>query len=133
MARGVRPEAQVPAAAILVSENILCVPPGLHKSGRPLGSMLPSWAAEEGLNFIHSSIHEYVLRGKEEVRKERGTIAGPRLMSNMLSSMPMAFNLFGHLREWPELAADAVREVLGVPVTSIDCIEVEYAPQPPSR
>lgn len=115
-------------------ETILCTPPGVHpRSGRPLGSLLPELAADEGLNFIHSGIYEYVQRRVPQVLGEKGTISVSRLKSNMLSSMPLAFNLFGHLRNWPNPLTAALNEVLGIPVTKIRRVEVEYAPQPIER
>jgi hypothetical protein len=113
--------------------NVLAVPPGVHSSGRPLGSLLPEWAGEAGLNFLHSGVHAYVKERVPQVLAENGALARPRLMTNMLSSMPLAFNLFGHLRAWPGIAADVIREMLGVPVSEIRRIEVEYAPQPVER
>lgn len=79
--------------------------------------------SQAGYNFLTPDIHRYALDriaaggGVEEFRCTR----------NLLSSQPMAFNLFGPLHNDPELAATLLDPLLpgGVAVASVD---VEWAP-----
>ena len=112
----------------------LKVPPGLGgpQVNRLVGSMLPEDAVAKAprLNFLSDEIASYAARRVGEVRQANGTIEQDRLMRNMLSSMPLCFNLFGHLRSVPEAAAEVLRASLKLDIARIDLIEVEWAPNP---
>lgn len=108
---------------------------------RPVGSLIdPAWAADNpGANFLPSSgfsdaILAYVARREVEVRAAGGSLDPVRLRTNLLSSMPLCFNLFGALRAEPRSAAELLRrafdlDIVGLTqVAGIDGIECEWAP-----
>ena len=57
-----------------------------------------------------------------------GTLDEDRLWRNLLSSMPMCFNLFGMLRAFPEAAGRVISGVTGLPIHEVEAIEVEWIP-----
>ena len=76
-------------------------PMGSHagRSGTPyrLGSRLGSRAAAAGANFLTPAIAQLALR--EAAYREPGALIDEeRLFTNLLSSMPLCFNLFGPLK-----------------------------------
>lgn len=103
--------------------------PGHDRRGRPIASMLPVGAVIEqpGLNFITPEAVDYAAQRAGEVLRAGGTLDEDRLRRNMLSSMPMCFNIFGSLREQPELPA-LLSEVFALDIASIENAECEWAP-----
>lgn len=89
--------------------------------------MLPE-GADESLNFLDRNIAEYAQRRAVQIKNEGGTIDRDRLMRNMLSSMPLCFNLFGYLREHYGEAAHGLGKLLDLDIDDIFGIEVEWAP-----
>lgn len=82
---------------------------------RPIGSRVnPDVAESLGCNFIGTgTVHETILaavrhRLHPEHRERHETIDEERLWSDLLSSMPMCFNLLGPLWADPELVASVV-------------------------
>ncbi|MDF2094289.1 hypothetical protein P0Y31_18245 [Knoellia sp. 3-2P3] len=65
-----------------------------------LGSWLHPDAVSEqrDLNFLHPNAHEHAEQRSRQVQDEGGSLEPKRLFHNMLSSMPMCFNLFGAMR-----------------------------------
>ena len=111
-------------------ETVLKVPPGLDKTGKIRGNFLPSAAVRKnpGLNFLAPEIAAYVQSRVPEIQKEHGTLDLDRLRRNMLSSMPLCFNVFGFLRVHPEAAARVLSAVLSLDIKSVEQIEVEWTP-----
>ncbi|MBR5481017.1 MAG: hypothetical protein IKU85_04925 [Bacteroidaceae bacterium] len=69
-----------------------------------------------------------------ENRKEYVTIESDRLFNNLLSSQPMAFNLFCPLRQMlvdsPELATKVIKAVLpDYPIHKVTKVELEFIPK----
>ena len=101
----------------------LAVPPGTDQRGNVYGNYLDVDAAERGLNFLTPSIAAYAAErissgpGVEEFRCTR----------NLLSSQPMAFNLFGPLRDDPALAQRLLDPLLPGGVTEA-AVRVEWTP-----
>lgn len=118
-------------------DEVLCVSPGLHGvrpgSGLLVGSELPEDAAREGLNFLHSEIATYAWERAEVLKRRGATLGFGRLERSMLSSMPLCFNLFGHLRLHRRIAALVLSEVLGIEIDEVTSIEVEVAPRPKEK
>lgn len=78
--------------------------------GRRLGSRLQVQAAEQGRNFLSPAIAE--LAELEVAYQERGALIDrERLASNLLSSMPLAFNIAGPWRLDSELALKVLRRL----------------------
>ena len=110
-------------------ETVRRVEPGRHPHGQQLvGSMLPEDRALEGLNFLDQQIASYAELRAEEVIREGGTLDRDRLRRNLLSSMPLCFNLFGKLQAQRPAAARVLGTVLGLDIAAIDQILVEHAP-----
>ncbi len=104
-------------------ETVLRTPPGADRGGTTRANMLPADAVAEnpGLNFLNEGIAAYA-------RKRRPSDG--RLQRNLLSSMPLCFNLFGALRRHPTAAARRLGSVLDLDIKGILEIEVEWAPDP---
>ena len=66
--------------------------------------------------------------GPTEIKSEGGTVDDDRLMRNMLSSMPLCFNLFGYLREHRDEAAQGLAAVLDLDINKVLDVSVEWAP-----
>jgi hypothetical protein len=64
------------------------------------------------------------------VLKSSGSLDEKRLRSNLLSSMPMCFNLFGSLRSRRAAAAAPLARAFELEIAEITMIEVEWAPPP---
>jgi len=111
-------------------ETVLNVPAGRNAAGRLLGSMLPKEVVERepGLNFLDPGIASYVNRRIPIVQAADGTIEVDRLRRNMLSSMPLCFNLFGYFRLHPSETSRVLQRLLKLDIAAIECLEVEWAP-----
>lgn len=111
-------------------QEVLGVLPGRNRRGRVIASMLPEEALIErpGLNFITPEAGANASKRAGEVSRTGGTLDEDRLRRNMLSSMPMCFNVFGSLREHPDLP-QLLSEVFELDVFSIDLVECEWAPE----
>ena len=86
-----------------------------------------------GANFLEEYIFEYA---KKRVRNKQNyeTIESDRLFNNLLSSQPMAFNLFYPLikmqKESPEEATMAIRKALPMfPIHKVTEIDLEFIPE----
>lgn len=75
---------------------------------RPLGSRIDvDFAYESGANFLNEEIRR-VVKNRLENPQHHQTLNADRLYADLLSSMPMCFNLFGMLQADLELADRAV-------------------------
>ncbi len=90
------------------------LPMGTHigRNGqRKIGSLLGGAAAAAGRNFLTPDVA--LLARREVIYQEVGAlIERQRLFGNLLSSMPLAFNLFAPLRFDLEFAARVVRSLI---------------------
>lgn len=115
--------------------SVLWVDPGLHR-GQPLGNLLPP--GDRRSNFLSDEAARYAEDRVPVVRREGGQLDDKRLFGNMLSSMPLAFNVFGHMRAHPAAAVRLLSDVLGIALVdlivvsvggrTISGIECEWAP-----
>jgi hypothetical protein len=112
-------------------ETVLKVEAG-RDAYKPRGNLIAKSALEQqpDLNFLSREIWEYAAARADEVIQSGGTLEKNRLFQNMLSSMPLCFNLFGELRQKPEETAALFRTLLGLDIAKVISIEVEYAPSP---
>ncbi len=119
-------------------EQVLGLPAGRDRGGRVLGSLLDE---EDGdRNLLSPEAARYARARAEVVRSEGGQLDRARLFTDMLSSMPLAFSVFGHLRAHRVAAAAVLSRLLGMPVTGFDRVDVrgraiggmecEWAPEP---
>jgi hypothetical protein len=107
---------------------VLGVEPGRHSSGRLVGSLLPKQPALDGLNFLNEQVASYTERRAEQALKDGGTLDRDRLRRNLLSSMPLCFNLFGQLGAEKPAAARVLGAMLGLEIATVDQVLVEHAP-----
>lgn len=93
-----------------------------------LGSRLAVQAASDGRNFLKPAIA--TLADVEIAYQERGALVDrDRLTSNMLSSMPLAFNLAGPWRLDPQLAAKVLRKLFpSVKIKRVLHVWFEHSP-----
>lgn len=95
--------------------------PNPHAGGKPYGNMLEPEAGRKGLNFLTPEIAAHAeWRWKKHPR---------RVFNNLLSSEPMAFNLFGPLRSDLDLATRLLRRLPGFPADAT-VTDVEFEPRP---
>jgi hypothetical protein len=96
---------------------------GVDDRGNSYGNYLTADDAERGLNFLTTAIH-----WTARERMDSGSGVEPfRCTRNLLSSQPMAFNLFGPLRADPTLAALLLDPLLPGGVTAAS-VHIEWAP-----
>jgi hypothetical protein len=108
-------------------ENILQLQAGLDSDRTARGNLLPA-DAPFGKNFLASETAQFV-KGWLPVAKESGALVQEdRLWRNLLSSMPLAFNLFVPLRSNLDLASGALRLITDGRVSRVTGIEFEYSP-----
>lgn len=107
------------------------IPMGFYISGsgrkKPLGSRISAFAAAAGANFLDPALQR--LARREMAYREPGAMIDEhRVWSNMLSSMPLAFNLFGALKLDRNLA-QAVCGTLWPTLASEVChVQFEHSP-----
>jgi hypothetical protein len=113
-------------------ETVLHARPAPSGKRALVGSMLADddVKARPTLNFLTDEVAAYVARRVPEVHRAGGSLEEHRLEHNMLSSMPLCFNLFGHLRAHLTEAAAVLPAVLRVPMARVEDIQVEWAPPP---
>lgn len=118
-------------------EEVLRQPAGVDVRGRTYGNYLP--ADDRRNNFLSEDAAAYAAARADVVRGEGGQLEQARLFTNMLSSMPLAFNVFAHLRAHPDAAVAVLsaltdRELVGLDTVTVGSrtiagIECEWAPE----
>ncbi len=113
---------------------------GISNDKRPPGklqSLLPP--GEQAHNFLTSSSYAYARERLDDktLREPVLTLRRDRLLTNMLSSQPMCFNLFTVFRlaaqRGDTIDAAALSRLLDVPMDHVDGVIVEEAPTGTSR
>ena len=107
------------------------LPIGTHRTPagkrRKMGSRLDAEQAKQGGNFLSPAIAKLAFR--ESVYREVGAvIEQERLWTNMLSSQPLCFNLFGSLKLDPGKATRFFQHLFPDYVASIEGIYFEHSP-----
>lgn len=95
---------------------------------RKVGSMLSTTAAASGRNFLGPAVAH--LARREVIYQEAGALIDrQRLYSNLLSSMPLAFNLFAPLRFDLALAGKVMRAIApGIDIAAVRHVWFEHSP-----
>ena len=92
------------------------------------GTKLREMDAKAGSNFLTPSIHA-IARARVEDKQEHETIDATRLYRDLLSSMPMAFNLFGQASlPQHEDARQRLATLFGVNVSPPSDVVFEWSP-----
>jgi hypothetical protein len=102
----------------------------MPKSGRKrtIGSLLSTAAGAEGRNFLTPAIAE-IARFEIAYQERNALIDQNRLFCNLLSSMPLAFNAFGPLRQDRDLAARVLRAIIpGIDLKEVRDVLFEHSP-----
>ena len=107
---------------------------GIGANGKAVSSMLPTGAVADrpDLNFLVPAAYAHAARRIALVRAEGGTLEEDRLGRNLLSSMPLCFNIFGAIGTHPAFP-QLLRLLFDPDVADLDAVECEWAPQPPSN
>lgn len=97
---------------------------------RPLGSRLKMpWAENTLANYLTDTIKDVVRLEVLDPAKSAGKLYGrPRIFEDLLSSQPMAFNLFGELQNDLGLASVVFRSLTNGRVQTVSSIDFEYSP-----
>ena len=108
-------------------------PIGEHRGRRGikvLGSRLAMpWAEETLSNYLTDTVREVLRQEVLDKIKSKGKLyARPRILEDLLSSQPMAFNLFGELQQDLSLATSVFRPLSGGRIAEVTGIEFEYSP-----
>ncbi|MBE7324503.1 hypothetical protein IEQ44_07545 [Nocardioides sp. Y6] len=112
-------------------EHVLRARPGRFRTYPTLGSYLheEDVARDPSLNFLTAEAEAHAEERAAQVKKENGALDPVRLRRNMLSSMPLCFNLFGSMRGEPAFLT-LVQRVFDPTATAITDVVCEYAPPP---
>jgi hypothetical protein len=108
------------------------LPIGTHQGRdgrhRRIGSLLSNAAADAGRNFLSPEI-AHVVRWEMAYQERGALIDQRRLYGNLLSSMPLAFNVFVPLRLNPPLAAKVIRSLIpGIDLVQVVDVLFEHSP-----
>jgi len=108
-------------------------PMGEHRTRdrvRPLGSRLAMpWAEETLSNYLTENVREVVRQEVLDPNKSRGKLYGrPRIFNDLLSSQPMAFNIFGELKQDLPLATSVLGTMTDGRIAEVTGIEFEFSP-----
>ena len=97
---------------------------------RPLGSRLEMPLAELNLsNYLTENIKNVVRREVLDRTKSAGKLYGkPRIFEDLLSSQPLAFNLFAELQQDLGLASVVFKSLTEGRVDAVTSIEFEHSP-----
>lgn len=112
-------------------EEVLGLEPGIDPYGKARGNWLPKEAAAQdpSLNFLRSD--ELATIAEDRIADTTGAVGTDRLRRNLLSSQPLAVNLFGPLFGANQQAAAAVlQQTLHVDMSTISNVRIEWAPEP---
>jgi hypothetical protein len=101
------------------------IPPGDIANG----TKLTGADADAGVNFLSPAIRE-VAEARVREKQDHETLDAQRLRRDLLSSMPMAFNLFGEAAlEENEVSRVRLAELFGVPADGPSDITFEWSPK----
>ncbi len=98
------------------------------KPSRPLGSRIPlDYARDTGANFLTDAAHDAVT-SRLAAKEPHQMLSEQRLWADLLSSMPMCFNLFGELAADPARADRAVHALCPEAPGEFAAVHFEHSP-----
>lgn len=87
------------------------------------------FAKQTGANYLTDSIFKIVKNEVENAKTQGKVISEPRIWNNLLSSQPLAFNLFGELKLNGLLATKVFKQLYpDLEIDKITNIEFEHSP-----
>jgi hypothetical protein len=98
-----------------------------HYRGRRLGSLLKR-TEDPRANFLDDCTWSVVQTVLEDAKGEGKLISRSRLFNNLLSSQPLAFNLFGHLSRDRPLATRVFAKMSPGRVAEVVSVDFEHSP-----
>lgn len=99
------------------------------KDGKTLGSRLEMpWAQEKRANFLTPVIRERVAKEVAAAKEHGSLISAPRIWADLLSSQPLAFNVFAELDADHDLATAVVHDLWPDLDASVPAVEFEWSP-----
>ncbi|WP_164155256.1 PGN_0703 family putative restriction endonuclease [Sandarakinorhabdus rubra] len=99
-------------------------------ASRRIGSLLGATAARAGRNFLTPAV-AHLVRHEVAYQEPGALIAQERLYGNLLSSMPLAFNLFSPLRFNLDRATKVIRSLM--PDLDLKCVSAVWFEHSPGR
>lgn len=104
---------------------------GIGHNGRPVASMLPiaEVLATPGLNFLTPAAADHAEERIAAAHAEDAALAPDRLRRNMLSSMPLCFNIFGAIGTHPAFTR-VVQRLFDPAAHTVLEVVCEWAPRP---
>ena len=120
-------QAQLRALQSWYRQTVLQSEAGLQAGATLRGNLLPS-DAPHSLNFLTPEIAQFVEEWLPGAEKAGAFVKTDRLWRNLLSSMPLAFNLFVPLRNDLGLASGVLRQITRGRVYQVTGVEWEYSP-----
>ena len=101
------------------------------RRSKPVGSLLQQADVDTDpwLNFIHPAAWQHAEQRAVEVQREGGTLRRDRLFGNLLSSMPLCFNVFGALGDHPDFVW-FLRQTFAPDAISVERVLCEWSPRP---
>lgn len=88
-----------------------------------------NFAKQTGANFLTKKIFEIVTQEVQNKHIDRKVIKEPRIWNNLLSSQPLAFNVFGELKFDLKLATSTFKALFpDRKIKNVTTIEFEYSP-----
>jgi hypothetical protein len=103
-------------------QHVLGLPAGKRSPGRELGNYLR--AEDWRSNFLSAEAADYAALRADQVQRENGQLQKARLFTNMLSSMPLCFSVFGHLRAHAQAAVAVLGDLLELDLVALDEVDV---------
>jgi hypothetical protein len=124
-----------------IGETTVSVPDGFDASGKPQKKKIRKQYGHivkdgetSNKNFYNDDIFKYAHQRVNEKKPEE-TIKADRLFNNLLSSMPLAFNLFYPLMQLLKIDVQKASEIIAslfpnLNIERVDKIEIEFIPTP---
>lgn len=95
--------------------------------GEDIGNRIDTSLGEKGVNFLTTNISKVVDKALQLGSKDHAMIMMDRLRSNLLSSQPLCFNLFGEMSFNSDLATQFFQEIFPEEVAEVSSVVYEYS------
>ena len=104
-------------------------PIGQSANGSVFGNYIDAdYARKEKVNFLTENIRNLVIEEINNAKKTKALIREDRMWTNLLSSQPLCFNLFGELRFNLELATKFFQNLFPERIDEVTSVLFEHSP-----